>query len=54
MQLFVVTPIFIYIIWKNRKVGFWLLGIVSVFSTLLRFVVTWQHELSHVIHFGIP
>lgn len=54
MQLFIVTPIFVYAIWRNSKMGFWLLGIVAGLSTILRFIVTWQHEISHIVHFGIP
>lgn len=54
MQLFIVTPLFVYAIWQNKKIGFWLLGITAGLSTILRFVVTWYHELSHVVHFGIP
>ncbi|CAH1982289.1 unnamed protein product [Acanthoscelides obtectus] len=54
MQLFLVTPFFVYAIWKNREVGLFILAAFATLSTILRFWVTWANELSHVVHFGIP
>ncbi|XP_018574626.1 nose resistant to fluoxetine protein 6-like, partial [Anoplophora glabripennis] len=54
MQLFLITPFFVYVIWKYGKAGFWISGAVALLSTILRFWVTWKNSLSHVVHFGIP
>lgn len=54
MQLFLIMPVFVYLIWKYGKIGFWVSGTVAFMSTILRFWVTWKNGLSHVVHFGIP
>ncbi|VEN47799.1 unnamed protein product [Callosobruchus maculatus] len=54
MQLFLVTPLFVYAIWRNREIGWYILIAVASLSTVLRFWVTYDNELSHVVHFGIP
>lgn len=54
MQLFLATPIFVYIIWKNPKMGWFVIGGVSAMSTLMRFYNTLYYKLSHVVHFGVP
>ncbi|KAL3278414.1 hypothetical protein HHI36_013736 [Cryptolaemus montrouzieri] len=53
MQLFLVTPVVVFILWSSRKLGLWLIAFITVASTILRFVVTWNNNLSHVVHFGI-
>ncbi|XP_045467072.1 O-acyltransferase like protein-like isoform X2 [Harmonia axyridis] len=53
MQLFLITPLVINVLWSSRKIGLYLIGTLTVASTLLRFIVTWNNNLSHVVHFGI-
>lgn len=54
MQLFLATPFFVYIIWKNTKLGWIVIGGVSAVSTIMRFYNTLHYKLSHVVHFGVP
>ncbi|XP_044258314.1 O-acyltransferase like protein-like [Tribolium madens] len=53
MQLFLVTPIFIYLIWTFKGIGLFLMGVVALLSTILRFWVSYENELTSVIYFGI-
>ncbi|KAK9874774.1 hypothetical protein WA026_005581 [Henosepilachna vigintioctopunctata] len=53
MQLFLSTPLIVYVLWSSKKLGLWVLGIITLISTILRSVVTWNNNLSHVVHFGI-
>lgn len=53
MQLFLTTPLFVYAIWLNRKLGVRFLILTAIFSTVLRFWVSWQNNLSCMVHFGI-
>ncbi|KAH1022512.1 hypothetical protein HUJ04_011905 [Dendroctonus ponderosae] len=54
MQLFLVSPVFIYALWRNQRLGLWLIGGLSAISSILRFYYTFSYQLSHVVHFGIP
>lgn len=53
MQLFLTTPIFVYLLWMNRKIGLALIVITATMSTILRFWISWQNNLSCMVHFGI-
>jgi peptidoglycan/LPS O-acetylase OafA/YrhL len=54
MQLFLITPILIHLIWTSKKIGFLVLGFLAAASSVLRFWVAYQHELTSVVYFGIP
>lgn len=54
MQLFLVTPIFVYLIFKFRNFGLFFMFFVALLSTILRFFVSYKYELTSVIYFGIP
>ncbi|CAG9765343.1 unnamed protein product [Ceutorhynchus assimilis] len=54
MQLFLITPIYVYFLWKRKILGFCLIIITSLVSMCLRFYKTFYYNLSHVVHFGIP
>ncbi|KAJ9593680.1 hypothetical protein L9F63_014775, partial [Diploptera punctata] len=52
MQLYIIAPIFIYLLWRNRQLGLILTVAIILLSTILRFVVTYNKNLSTVIFFG--
>ncbi|XP_064212162.1 regulator of hypoxia-inducible factor 1 isoform X2 [Tribolium castaneum] len=53
MQLFLVTPVFVYLIWTFKRIGLFFMGVVALLSTILRFWVSYEHELTSVVYFGI-
>ncbi|XP_050297184.1 nose resistant to fluoxetine protein 6-like isoform X2 [Anthonomus grandis grandis] len=54
MQLFLVTPIFVLLLWRSKAKGLYLMAFFALVSTALRFINTYYYNLSHVVHFGIP
>jgi peptidoglycan/LPS O-acetylase OafA/YrhL len=52
MQLHLVAPIFIYLVWSKRWLGLGVLTLCSVYSTFLRYAVTYNKRLSTVVYFG--
>ncbi|XP_060523482.1 nose resistant to fluoxetine protein 6-like isoform X2 [Cylas formicarius] len=54
MQLFLATPLFVYLIWRYKRTGFWIIATFAALSTALRFWATMKYNLSHFVHFGIP
>ncbi|XP_059483619.1 nose resistant to fluoxetine protein 6 isoform X2 [Neocloeon triangulifer] len=52
MQLFAVSPVLIYLLWKWPRGGSTVLILIASFSTWLRFSVTLNNELSSIIYFG--
>lgn len=53
MQLFVVTPLIVLILYKYKKFGLYVTGGLALASTALRLWATLNYNLSHVVHFGI-
>ncbi|KAK6625956.1 hypothetical protein RUM43_006255 [Polyplax serrata] len=53
MQLFLVSPILVYILWKSPRFGTVLLFLISSASTWLRYNVTLTENLSTNIYYGI-
>lgn len=53
MQLFLVSPIFVYLLWKFPKKGSIILVLSSIASTWLRYEVTQREKLSTLIYNGI-
>ncbi|XP_052120476.1 nose resistant to fluoxetine protein 6-like [Frankliniella occidentalis] len=51
-QLFLVSPIFVWLLWSRPKQGLVILGAVSAISTALRFYFTYHHQLSFFVYFG--
>jgi peptidoglycan/LPS O-acetylase OafA/YrhL len=52
MQLYVLAPIFVYLLWGRRWLGLGTLTLFGVYSTLLRYTVTHNRKLSTVVYFG--
>ncbi|KAL1455621.1 hypothetical protein WDU94_009703 [Cyamophila willieti] len=53
-QLFFISPLLVYMVWRWPRNGFIALGFFSIISTILRFVVTYNKQLSLFIYFGNP
>ncbi|CAH0558916.1 unnamed protein product [Brassicogethes aeneus] len=53
MQLFLVTPIFALLLWKNRKIGVWVTSACILISTIFRFWANYVYNLSYVVYYGI-
>ncbi|XP_060519002.1 O-acyltransferase like protein-like [Cylas formicarius] len=51
-QLFAVSPIFIYCLWRWPKNGSLMLILVATLSTLARFYITYTKRLANYVHFG--
>lgn len=51
-QLFLVSPLFVWLLWSKPKRGFAILGTIAIISTMLRFYFTYFHELSFFVYFG--
>lgn len=54
MQLFIVSPLLVYLVWKWPKCGSSLLVALAAASTWLRYSVTYNNQLSSIIYFGNP
>nr|CAD7569101.1 unnamed protein product [Timema californicum] len=54
MQLFLISPLVVYLLWKSRWLGVLLILIVCWWSTALRYTVTYNNNLSTVVYFGVP
>jgi len=54
MQLHLAAVIFIYLLWRRRWVGLWVLTLFAVLSTGLRYSVTYSRKLSTIVYFGTP
>ncbi|KAF4517143.1 hypothetical protein B566_EDAN006442 [Ephemera danica] len=53
MQLYLVSPFLVYLLWRWPRAGFMTLVTIAGFSTWLRYVVTYAQQLSSVVYFGI-
>lgn len=53
MQLYVVSPVLIYLLWRAPSVGVLLCAILASISTYMRYYVTLQHNLSPIIYYGV-
>ncbi|XP_044743936.1 O-acyltransferase like protein [Chrysoperla carnea] len=51
-QLFLISPLFIWILWKWRRRGIMVLITLATISTIMRYNVTYSMGLSNYIHFG--
>ncbi|XP_068082920.1 nose resistant to fluoxetine protein 6-like [Anabrus simplex] len=54
MQLFLVSPFIVTLLWRNSRSFMAVLAALGLASTLLRFLVTYHWELTTVIYSGIP
>nr|CAD7428548.1 unnamed protein product [Timema monikensis] len=54
MQLFLISPLVVYLLWKSRWLGVLLILTVCWWSTVLRYTVTYNNNLSTVVYFGVP
>nr|CAD7256297.1 unnamed protein product [Timema shepardi] len=54
MQLFLISPLVVYLLWKIRWLGVLLILTVCWWSTALRYTVTYNNHLSTVVYFGVP
>ncbi|KAL1492211.1 hypothetical protein ABEB36_012693 [Hypothenemus hampei] len=54
MQLFIITPLIVYLLRKNSTLGLRVLFGICAISTMLRFYNVLYYNLSYVVHFGIP
>jgi len=52
-QLFVLSPLFVYMVWKWPRTGLSILTGLAAISTALRYNVTVSRDLSLYIFFGI-
>lgn len=52
MQLHLLAPVFVYLLWSRRWLGVGVLTLFSVYSTFLRYTVTYSKQLSTVLYFG--
>ena len=51
-QLFFLSPILVLAIYKKPKIGFAFLSFLAIFSTALRFFVTYYYRLNNYVFFG--
>lgn len=51
-ELFAVSPLFIYLIWKWPKKGTITLIVIALVTTLHRFYITFKLRLANYVHFG--
>ncbi|XP_012252676.2 nose resistant to fluoxetine protein 6-like isoform X2 [Athalia rosae] len=51
-QLFAVSPVIVLLLWKKPKFGAFLLASLAVFSTILRYNVTYDRQLNNYVFFG--
>ncbi|KDR21234.1 Nose resistant to fluoxetine protein 6 [Zootermopsis nevadensis] len=54
MQLYVVTPILVYVLWSRRWLGLSTVVLTCTVSSILRYAVTYDRKLSTVVYFGTP
>lgn len=54
MQLFIISPIMVYLVWKWPRFGSSVLVALAAASTWLRYTVTYKNELSSIVYFGNP
>ncbi|XP_046395284.1 nose resistant to fluoxetine protein 6-like [Ischnura elegans] len=52
MQLFLVSPLIIYLLWRWTEAGFIACMMLGFISTGMRYIVTYEHQLSPLIYFG--
>lgn len=53
MQLYLVTPIFVLLLWRKSKLGLIVAVAAGLLSTFLRFWATYTYSLSYIVYFGI-
>nr|XP_018902033.1 PREDICTED: nose resistant to fluoxetine protein 6-like [Bemisia tabaci] len=53
-QLFLTSPLFVWLVWKWPKPGMITLFVLGVFSTILRFYASYIHQLSLFVYYGNP
>ncbi|KAJ1519579.1 hypothetical protein ONE63_004854 [Megalurothrips usitatus] len=51
-QLFMVSPLFVWLLWSKPKMGLGILGAIAAISTVLRYYYTYFYELSFFVYFG--
>ncbi|XP_029053165.1 O-acyltransferase like protein-like [Osmia bicornis bicornis] len=51
-QLFILSPVMVFLLYKNPKIGTIILTICAIFSTALRYFVIYYKRLSNYIFFG--
>ncbi|XP_063233050.1 nose resistant to fluoxetine protein 6-like isoform X2 [Bacillus rossius redtenbacheri] len=54
MQLFALSPGFVYLLWRSRWLGLSAAALVGAWSAALRYAVSMRHGLSTVVYFGVP
>ncbi|KAJ4446694.1 hypothetical protein ANN_13391, partial [Periplaneta americana] len=53
MQLFIVSPVFIYLLWRSRRLGMIVIAAAAAASTLLRYYVIYSKRLTIIIYNGV-
>ncbi|KAJ4446695.1 hypothetical protein ANN_13392, partial [Periplaneta americana] len=53
MQLFVVSPVFIYLLWRSRRLGMIVIAAAAAASTLLRYYVIYSKRLTVIVYNGV-
>ncbi|XP_069696137.1 uncharacterized protein [Periplaneta americana] len=53
MQLFIVSPVFIYLLWRSRRLGMVVIAAAAAASTLLRYYVIYSKRLTIIIYNGV-
>jgi len=53
-QLFALSPLLVYMVWKWPRTGLSVLTGLAAISTALRYNVTVSKHLTYYIYFGIP
>jgi hypothetical protein len=51
-QLFALSPVLVYTVWRWPQVGLSVLTGVAAISTALRYSVTYSKQLSHYVVYG--
>ncbi|XP_071452991.1 nose resistant to fluoxetine protein 6-like [Hetaerina americana] len=52
MQLFLISPFIVYILWRWTEAGFIICMMLGFISTAMRYIVTYNQHLSPVVYFG--
>ncbi|XP_069696140.1 nose resistant to fluoxetine protein 6-like [Periplaneta americana] len=53
MQLFIVSPVFIYLLWRSRRLGMVVIAAAAAASTLLRYYVIYSKRLTTILYSGV-
>ncbi|XP_026466957.1 nose resistant to fluoxetine protein 6-like [Ctenocephalides felis] len=54
MQLFLLSPLIVWLLWYRPQVGLWGAISIGAASTVLRYKTTFENNLGYIVHHGMP